>query len=43
MSNYKHFRKNNILVRVVVVHYIALCLFDMHARGGARSEPSLWD
>ncbi len=37
MSNSKHFREMYILVRVIV-----LCLFGVHARGGARSEPSLW-
>ncbi len=37
MSNYKHFSKMYILVRV-----ITLCLFGAHACGGVRSEPSLW-
>ncbi len=31
-----------ILVRVIALLFIALCLFGAHARGGVRSEPSLW-
>ncbi len=26
----------------ILVRVIAICLFDAHAHGGARSEPILW-